>query len=123
MQSVINIVGKDIKVVQSEYYPYNMMFLDKLINSVRTEYFFLTTSEWLLVDNYMITFSKNILKQFPEVGQILPNEMERYGRNSNKYLSLAFTFSPGLHRISDFKKIGSFSKVAGAQAIVNLDSE
>ena len=43
--------------------------------------------------------------------------------NSNKYLNLAFVFSPGLHRMSDFKKIGGFSKIAGAQAIANLDSE
>lgn len=64
MKGVINGVDRNIKVVQSEYYPYNMMFLDKLINSVKTEYFFLTTSEWLLVDNYIITFSKNVLRKF-----------------------------------------------------------
>ena len=52
---------------------YDIYFVDELIQKVKTQYFYFGTTNWKYSDSLFVDYSLKILKQYPEIVQVLPN--------------------------------------------------
>lgn len=101
---------------------------DRLMSEVRTEYVFWLECDWGFHEHGYLTQSLDILEKYPEVLQvwlrgIRPGGIHTVSQHPTLPLLTAkyhwpgweggFSFNPGLRRLSDYRRIGSYGRHVG----------